>query len=48
MLIPTNLKMANGEEIVKFLEEELEEFEKLYRELMGKNLKICFIVHINI
>jgi len=34
--------MANGEEILKFLEEELEEFEKLYRELMGKNLKIFF------
>jgi len=29
--------MANGEEILKFLEEELEEFEKLYRELMERN-----------
>merc|ERR1712106_910362 len=29
--------MANGETILKFLEEELEEFEKLYQELIERN-----------
>ena len=38
----------NGEDVFKFLEEELEAFEKLYQELFGKNFFIyLFSFHIS-
>ena len=34
----------NGEDVFKFLEEELEAFEKLYQELIGKIFFISYLI----